>query len=201
MPRKSKLVWTAQQIESKLQAIINLPEYRIKEFLSICEFKLHSKNEIIYHYEHPFDYLGILLHGAARVYFVDENGEDLNYLLQLEGDAIGDYASFLTGEISKAHIQFLLPSAVLYFNKKDFDQLLNSDPFWLAFGKFVSDKAFINAKNRIDELYFLTPEQRYLNLIKKAPKIIHNIPQNHISTYLGITPQSLSRIRKRLIQA
>jgi CRP-like cAMP-binding protein len=94
-------------------------------------------------------------------------------------------------------IQALLKTEVLYFDKKDVEILIQKDIFWLGLAKRISDLAFLDAKQRLDECFY-TPEERYLNLLKKSPEILNKIPQKYISSYLGITPQSLSRIRKRI---
>lgn len=62
----------------------------------------------------------------------------------------------------------------------------------------MTEVSFLEAKRRIDDLLLNTPEQRYLNLLQKAPEVLQKIPQRYISSYLGITPQSLSRIRGRI---
>ncbi len=97
-----------------------------------------------------------------------------------------------------AVIKTLLKTEVLYFDKKDVELLIQKDIFWLGLAKHISDLVFLDAKQRLDELFFYTPEERYLNLLKKSPEILNKIPQKYISSYLGITPQSLSRIRKRI---
>ncbi|MEF9477078.1 hypothetical protein OWR28_04415 [Chryseobacterium sp. 1B4] len=97
-----------------------------------------------------------------------------------------------------AVIQALLKTEILYFNKKEVEILIQKDIFWLGLAKRISDLAFLDAKQRLDDLFFYTPEERYINLLKKSPEILNKIPQKYISSYLGITPQSLSRIRKRI---
>jgi hypothetical protein len=87
---------------------------------------------------------------------------------------------------------------VLYIHKSNLDKLIEKDPFWLGFAKYISDRAFLSAKQRLDELFFFNPEERYLNLIKKSPEVVQKIPQKYIASYLGITTPSLSRIKRRI---
>lgn len=188
------------QIKLRLQSVLDIPLWRVEEFLSICKRVIHQKNDLIDAGGRVFDQLGYIVDGAARIFYLNDNGEEMSYLLQVNGDALGDYESYLTGQPSQVKIEFLLPTEVLYFRKKDIDRLAERDVFWLALTKRISDLAFIYCKRRLDELFFYTPEQRYLNLSSKSPEILNKIPQKYISTYLGITPQSLSRIRKRLAE-
>lgn len=190
----------SQSLKEKLVDTLQMPIERVEEFLSICSIVTHEKNELIETKSRAFDGLGYIIDGAARIYYVNEQGEEISYLLQVNGDVIGDYASYITGEKSRAKIETLLQTEVLYFEKKSLDECIRKDVFWLGFSKHLSDLAFLSAKRRLDELFFYTPEQRYLNLLRKSPEILNKIPQKYISTYLGITPQSLSRIRKRIFR-
>jgi hypothetical protein len=69
---------------------------------------------------------------------------------------------------------------------------------WETFGRLVAQTAFNIATERAESFLFKTPEQRYLDLINRHPDIFNQVPLYHISSYLGIQPPSLSRIRKRL---
>ena len=185
-------------LKEELSATLQMPIKRVEELFSICFVVTHEKNELIETKNRVFDKLGYIINGAARIYYVNDKGEEISYLLQVNGDIIGDFASYITDEKSLAKIETLLKSEVLYFEKSKLEELIQKDVFWLGFAKHLSDLAFLSAKRRLDEFYFYTPEQRYLNLLKKSPEIIQKIPQKYISSYLGITPQSLSRIRKRI---
>jgi DNA-binding MarR family transcriptional regulator len=71
---------------------------------------------------------------------------------------------------------------------------------WAHFGRLLAEQFFIYSQTRAEELLFFTHEQRYLRLLEEHPNIIDRIPAYHISSYLGITNPSLSRMRKRLSQ-
>ena len=185
-------------LKEKLAETLQLSLERVDEFLEICYVVNYDKNKMIEPKNGVFACLGFILNGAVRIFYINEKGEDISYLLQVNNDVIGDYASYITGKKSVALIQTLLKTEVLYFDKKDVEALIQKDIFWLGLAKHMSDLAFLDAKQRLDELFFYTPEERYLNLLKKSPEILNKIPQKYISSYLGITPQSLSRIRKRI---
>ncbi|WEK68438.1 MAG: Crp/Fnr family transcriptional regulator [Candidatus Chryseobacterium colombiense] len=185
-------------VKEKLAETLQISMERVTEFLEICYIVNYDKSKMIEPRNGVFDRLGFILNGAVRIYYINEKGEDISYLLQVNNDVIGDYASYITGKKSMAHIHTLLKTEVLYFDKKDIETLVRKDIFWLGVAKHISDLAFLDAKQRLDELFFYTPEERYLNLLKKSPEILNKIPQKYISSYLGITPQSLSRIRKRI---
>ena len=185
-------------VKQKLAETLQISMERAEEFLEICYIVNYDKNKIIEPKNGVFDRLGFILNGAVRIYYINEKGEDISYLLRVNNDVIGDYASYITGKKSLAILQTLLKTDVLYFDKKDIEALIRKDIFWIELAKRISDLAFLDAKQRLDELFFYTPEERYLNLLKKSPEILNKIPQKYISSYLGITPQSLSRIRKRI---
>lgn len=182
----------------KLSTEFKLPLFRIEEYLSACTILKHKKKEILYPQSILFDSLGYIIDGAARTYYLDNKGNEISYLLQLNGDAIGDYANFISGVSSNLHIQFLLDSEVIYIHKNKLNELVQKDPFWMGFAKIISDLAFLSAKQRLDELFFYNPEERYLNLLKKSPQILQKISQKYIASYLGITTPSLSRIKRRI---
>ena len=186
------------ELIEKLTTELKMPVSRIEEYLAACTIVHYKRKQIIYPQNSLFESLGYIIKGGARTYYIDNQGNEISYLLQLNGDAIGDYAKFISGESSNLHIQFLLDSEVLYIHKNKLDQLIEKDPYWLGFAKYISDMAFLSAKQRLDDFFFYNPEERYLNLLYKSPEVIQKIPQKYIASYLGITTPSLSRIKKRI---
>ena len=70
--------------------------------------------------------------------------------------------------------------------------------YWQEFGRQMAEHIYLSAKKRVEDLLFLTAENRYLQLLKQHPEIFQHVPQKYIASYLGIQPQSLSRMRKRI---
>lgn len=118
---------------------------------------------------------------------------------EMNGDFFGDYESYLTGRRSRFIIEAMMDTEVLLYDKQDLNRLIDSDMFWLRFSRTIPDVCFLEAKRRVEDLLFYGPEERYFRLLNKMPEIVQKIPLKYISSYLGITPQSLSRIRKRII--
>lgn len=181
--------------------MFQMPQQRVNEFLANTFVVTYKKNEVISTKNSIFDRLGYIVEGAVRAYCVNEKGEDVSYLLQVDGGYIGDYESYITGKKSELILETLVHTEIVFFEKTKIEELMTKDAFWIGFAKTVSDLVFLDAKQRINGLLFFTPEQRYLNLLTKSPDVIQKIPQKYISSYLGITPQSLSRIRKRITVA
>lgn len=109
-----------------------------------------------------------------------------------------NYESVLTETPSQMIIEATEASEITLLHKNDVFKLYQSSAKWQEAGRLISDQIFLKAKQRIDTLLFLSPEERYIDLLNNQPEILQQIPQKHIATYLGIQPQSLSRIRKRM---
>lgn len=176
---------------------LGLTTDRLQEFLAIAETKSYTKNSMLFEGDAVCDWLGYIVNGAVRTYCVNDLGEEISFLLQVNGDFFGDYESYITNQKSNFILKTTLDTEILFFEKERLDELMDSDIFWIKFNKTMSDICFLEAKRRIEDLLFYSPEERYNNLLKKSPEIIRKIPQKYISSYLGITAQSLSRIRKR----
>lgn len=185
--------------ESSLAERTGLSKERLGEFLSISEKKSYRKGEILFQRDTICTQLGCIVSGALRTYCVNDLGEEISFLLQVDRDFFGDYESFITKKRSAFIIEAIIDTEVFLFDKERLDRLIDSDIFWTRFSRTISDICFLEAKRRIEDLLFYSPEQRYSTLLSKSPDVIRKIPLKYISTYLGITPQSLSRIRKRII--
>jgi len=185
--------------ESCLAERTGLSKERLREFLSISEKKSYRKGDILFRGDRICNQLGCIVSGALRTYCVNDMGEEISFLLQVDRDFFGDYESFIMQKKSMFIIEAIVDTEVFIFEKERLDRLIDSDIFWTRFSRTIADICFLEAKRRIEDLLFYSPEQRYSMLLSKCPEVIRKIPLKYISTYLGITPQSLSRIRKRII--
>jgi signal-transduction protein with cAMP-binding, CBS, and nucleotidyltransferase domain len=131
-------------LKDKLEKLMDMPQDLIEVFLEKCELVVHQRNEHPFSKDKVYDKLGYILNGAARIYVVNDDGEELSYLLQVNGDIIGDYASYITNENAQFKVEILLPSEVLYFRREQVDELIKKDPYWNHFAKKLSEKRNVN---------------------------------------------------------
>lgn len=128
-------------------------------------------------------------------------GEEVTYNFWFEGNFITDYSSFLTRQPSSETHEALDDVEVITVSYDDMQDLYKQFPGWDKFGRLIAEFIIIGIAERNRAMLFLNPEEQYLNLMKTRPKVFANVPQHYIASYLGLRPESLSRIRKRLATA
>lgn len=144
--------------------------------------------------------IGFVLSGNMRHYYT-RDGEEKTTYFYFEGHIISSYISAVTGQSSLLTIEALTDSRLLSFPYPHLRALFDQSPTWERFGRLVAEYLAFGLEERMAGLLILSPEERYLELLQgNKKKIIERIPQHYIANYLGITPVSLSRIRKRLLE-
>jgi len=82
----------------------------------------------------------------------------------------------------------------------DIHKLYTLSPLWNNFGRLIAERVYLQLNERVEMLLFMTPEERYKNLLDTQPELFTLVSQFHLSSYLGVKPESLSRLRKRLLK-
>lgn len=136
--------------------------------------------------------------GILRIYSVDDKGSEHVLQFALEGWWIGDIYSFLTAEPSQYNIDALEDAELLLINRNSWESLLEKIPKFERFFRIMMQNNLIATQRRLIGSHSKTAEEKYIDLNKLYPDIIQRIPQHMIASYLGITPETLSRIRKQL---
>lgn len=135
--------------------------------------------------------------GLLRTYSVDEKGNEHIIRFAMEDWWISDRESLLNETPSKFNIDAIEHAEVLLWSKTDMDQLVLELP---VFGKMVNDilnKSFITSQNRIHEAISSSAEEKYRNFVTRYPAFALRAPQAMIASYLGIKPETLSRLRNK----
>ncbi|MBM2841968.1 MAG: Crp/Fnr family transcriptional regulator [Bacteroidetes bacterium] len=134
--------------------------------------------------------------GCLRCYSVDDKGEEHIVQFAIEDWWISEPYSALTGEPSEYNIDALEGSELLLLEKEPQRRLLEEIPKFERLFRLLLENRFVATQRRINESLSISAEELYLNFLKTYPDIAKRVPQSQIASYLGITPQSLSRIRK-----
>ena len=143
--------------------------------------------------------MGLVLEGNMRHYYT-RDGEEKTTYFYFENHFVGSYFSAIIGAPSLLTIEALTPCRILTFPFAHLRSLFDQSKQWERFGRLLAEYVAMGLEERMTGLIMLSPEERYLQLLEgNKQKIIERIPQHYIANYLGITPVSLSRIRKRLL--
>jgi CRP-like cAMP-binding protein len=162
--------------------------------------KLLSKGEYFLQEGGVCKYVGFIQEGLVR-YFINKDGQELTGEFGKEGEFVCNYSSFLDGSVSEENIQCLEDTRLLVISFDDLQVFYNTVAEGNKFGRLVAEAMFVYAKRKIASMYSDPPETRYLQFLQLYPDIQQRIPQYYISSYVGVKPPSLSRIRKRLSQS
>jgi CRP-like cAMP-binding protein len=147
--------------------------------------------------QHEHD-IGFVLEGNMRHYYT-RDGEEKTTYFYFENHLVSSYISAVTGKPSLLTIEALTDCHLLAFPYQQLKALYDQSPTWERFGRLLAEYLAFGLEERMAGLLMLSPEERYLELLQgNKHKIIERIPQHYIANYLGITPVSLSRIRKRV---
>ena len=142
--------------------------------------------------------LGYILEGEMR-HFYTHAGEEKTTYFYFENSLVGPYHSCITGLPSRLSIEALSDTRLIVFPYSILKKLFAKNQTWNTFGRLLAEYLGIGLEDRMVGLLTLSPEERYIDLLKSnKKKIIERIPQHLIANYLGITPVSLSRIRNRV---
>lgn len=156
-----------------------------------------KKNEILKKYGEREKYLYFIIEGSGGIVLFHNN----NYLcidLCYEGDFFGDYLSFITNQITDLEVITFESSKLFRISKTNFQELSNTE-YGRLICQIASDSSFIHKQTQQLELLTKTAEQRYIQMLEKHPMIIQRTPNKFIASCLGITPESFSRIRKKIM--
>lgn len=179
--------------DSYYQAPLDVWEY----FVQYGEVVEKQKNEIIKrHNERATDFY-FILEGSGGILLFSNN----NYIcidLCYEGDFLIDYMSFLTNQPTELEVVCFEKCRLFEISRKNFSELSQTE-----YGKIISQTAaealFIHKQAQQIEILTKTAEQRYAEILEAQPYILQRTPNKYIASYLGVTPESLSRIRKKIL--
>jgi CRP-like cAMP-binding protein len=144
-------------------------------------------------------YTAFVEKGVLRSYTVDEKGYEHIVQFALEGWWVSDIYSILTGEPSIYNIDAFEDAEILLLTKASNEALLEKVPKMERYFRILSQNALVAMQRRLVGSLSQSAEEKYSSLVSTYPDIIQRVPQHMIASYLGITPETLSRIRKQIL--
>lgn len=168
-------------------------------FLSILEFKQFKKKEFALKEGDYCDRIFFINSGIFRLYY-DLDGIEKTNSFCCENCWFTDFESYLTGKKTEVHLQALEDSTIVHFKKSDIEALYRQYHNIERIGRILVERAFVEVIEETRLINSESPEERYLKLTEHRPDLFQRIPQHYIASFLNIQPESLSRIRKRIMQ-
>lgn len=146
-------------------------------------------------------YLMFVEKGLLRMYHVDDKGAEHMIQFAWEGWWMADTYSFLSGDISQYNIDAIEDAELLMITLPNFEAMLLQLPVMERYFRILFQNNIISKERRLINTISYSAEEKYKRLVANHPEMIQRIPQNLIASYLGLTPETLSRIRKKLMQS
>ncbi|SDN03437.1 Crp/Fnr family transcriptional regulator [Siphonobacter aquaeclarae] len=149
----------------------------------------------------PCRHYTFVVEGCFRMFGVDAKGNEHNLQFAAENEWIADIGSFHSGKASRLFIEAIEPAAVLQIEQKDLYFLYTHVSKLDRIFKVIIEDKYVELQNRVLQNISSTAQERYLSFLDQYPKLASRLPNTQIASYLGITPEFLSKIRKDLATA
>ncbi|WP_177230419.1 Crp/Fnr family transcriptional regulator [Chitinophaga sp. CF118] len=159
--------------------------------------KSTERNEILVQAGSIARHLYFVIKGCLRIFLTNEDGIESTRFLIFEGRMGTAFPSFILKEPSVASIQSLEPSELLVLSYEDRELLYQNIPGWETMDRIEVEKEYIKAIRRIESLITTDSAERYHLLMKDNPEMIKRLPARIIADYLGISPETLSRLKSK----
>lgn len=176
----------------------NLNKEEIAHLRDIATFKIFNKNDIITKPNVIETHVYFILDGIS-LYFEDHHkAQRIVHNITFKNDFISVFESYTSKTLTNKSLQALTQLVTLQFSFEDLLDRFQDNTTFSHVSRTIVENKYLKALERTNDLVTLDAKERYTKLLQKSPKAIDTIPQNVLSSYLGIQPQSLSRIKKVL---
>lgn len=184
-------------LRNTLSPGINLTEVQWDFVLSHYKSKTTKRNEILLEKGKVSQYLYFVVKGCLRIFLIDDNGQEATRFLIFEGSFGTAFPSFVLREPSAAAIQSIEPSELLMISHNDYQKLMDAVPGWERMNRLGLQQDYIDAIIRIESLITMDAKERYDILMKRNPKMIQRLPSKIVADYLGLSQETLSRLKSK----
>jgi len=179
---------------------VNLREEDIDIIEHLCIPKKVRKRQYILNAGDVCQYITFVERGMLRSFTVDSEGSEYVVQFAIEGWWISDVGSFVSGKDALYNIEALEDCELLHLTKSGMEELVTQVPGMERFFRLLMQSNIVALQRRVVAYMSLSAEEKYLKLMEVAPDIMQRASQQHIASYLSITPETLSRVRKKVAE-
>ena len=188
----------SQNIIENVTRFINLSQEEEKIFTDSLTLQTFPKKTVLLREGEICQFEGYIQKGCVRVYYLDDNGFEVTILFAIEDWWISDIASFQEQKPSKLYIEILEDSEIYMLNPTTKEELLQKIPKFERVFRMLVQRNLFTLQNRLVNTISKSASDRYLEFIKVYPSIPQRVAQYYIASYLGVSKEFVSTIRKRL---
>jgi CRP/FNR family transcriptional regulator, anaerobic regulatory protein len=154
-----------------------------------------NKGDIIESVDDKVTNLHFIMEGTARHYFFDNDNNEITIWISEPGGLSTDYAAFTTGKKTMYQIQAVTPVSTFFIGNAALNQLYDQYKVWERLGRLINQQYLNDFIDRNNFLIMLSAKQRYETLLSMRPHLFNIVPLKHLATYMGISVETLSRLR------
>ncbi|GLU53695.1 Crp/Fnr family transcriptional regulator [Dyadobacter frigoris] len=166
---------------------------------SVCIVKKIRKQQFLLEQGEVWRYNAFVCEGCLRRYSIDDKGIEHIIQFSTENWWAGDRQSLMHETPSKYNVDAIENSVVILIRKADFEIICKKIPAFYELSNAILQRSFNASQERINAVISLTAEEKYLNFLTSFPGLANRVPRHMVASYLGITPETLSRIKKQVM--
>jgi CRP-like cAMP-binding protein len=181
-----------------MSSAFSLTEKEIVELLRLFAERKIRRRGFILHQGDVCRHFTFVVSGCVKMYAIDQTGKEYNLEFAAENEWISDLSGFYSEKPGSVYIEAVEPSVILQINRPDLIYLYANYPKFNSTFRIIIERKYIGLQNRVLQNISASAEERYMNFLTQSPALANRLPNTQIASYLGITPEFLSKIRKDL---
>ncbi|HTH56584.1 MAG TPA: Crp/Fnr family transcriptional regulator [Cyclobacteriaceae bacterium] len=189
-----------QLLTSNVVKHISLNEEEIRIFTSLLKLKSLKTGEFLIREGDVCKHESFVTRGCLKAYNEDDDGNEHILDFLIEEWWADDLYSFLTQTPGKTNVRAIEDTELIQISKNDLETLYQQVPKFERFFRLLFQKAYIAQRDQIGQMLSIPTEERYLEFLKRKPYALKRFPQKDIASYLGVTPQFFSTLKKKVDQ-
>ena len=186
------------QFSDYIKQQVNIPDAQLQIILSKFSEKTIAKGKFILRKGQIADQYFFIKTGGVRFFYGEYEQQNTSWVV-FKNEFFTEISSLNSQKPTRFNIEAIEETALLYIDKTDMESLYQQFPAWQEFGRKIWESMAVRMVNQIVSFQSLSAEERYLEFFQ-TPGLVEKVPVKHLATFLGITPNALSRIRKKISQ-
>lgn len=186
-----------QLLKKIVKESVSIPDSELDQMLSLFSPRTLKKEEYLLQAGQRCNEIVFVESGILRICYPNDKGEETTCHFSLPGDFVTSFSAYNNGKPSAENIQAIMPATCLVILKQDMDDLYRQVPAIQEFGRKAAEHVAMMMETRMALFLNNSAEERYQLLLRQKPILFRTVPLQYLASFLGITPQHLSRLRKK----